>query len=206
MRTFLAIFLLVCAGCVQRPPSVPGPPPATAASPREMDVLVSYLQNLYGKHVSQRAPLVLSATFSLRYFDSSYASFARSLRAQASEGVPLDLIQDFCEKNRISSRVWPEIAARLPVRFLSTAEQRALFSALPGQNPDGWERFYARYPHSPGIVTVSRVGFNRAGDRALVYLGSSSGWLAGHGGMHLLRRKNGHWVEEPTIVGSAWES
>ena len=39
---------------------------------------------------------------------------------------------------------------------------------------EGWKRFYAKYPGSPGIITVSRVGLNR--DKTLAFFYVEVGW------------------------------
>ena len=42
--------------------------------------------------------------------------------------------------------------------LLSQVEMSQIF----GQNQDGWQFFYERYPDAPGITTLSRVGFNNS--------------------------------------------
>jgi hypothetical protein len=44
------------------------------------------------------------------------------------------------------------------VRLFSRDEHDAIFKSGPDI---GWKRFYEKYPGSPGITTVSRVGLNR---------------------------------------------
>jgi hypothetical protein len=65
--------------------------------------------------------------------------------------------------------------------------------------PDGtvenfWERFYKKYPNSPGLVFFSKVGFNDRHDQAFVYVGRSCGGLCGAGEYVLLNKVNGQWV------------
>ena len=67
-------------------------------------------------------------------------------------------------------------------------------SDLPdGEYDDFWTRFYKRYPHSPGIVFFSQVGFNDRHDQAFVYVGRSCGGLCGAGEYVLLNKVNGTW-------------
>lgn len=68
-----------------------------------------------------------------------------------------------------------------------------------GDLPNGkfdnfWEKFYRKYPNSPGIVFFSRVGFNDRYDQAFVYVGRSCGGLCGAGEYVLLNKVNGRWV------------
>ena len=58
---------------------------------------------------------------------------------------------------------------------------------------NGWEEFYRRYPDSPGITTLSRVGFNRERTEALVYMGAQLHYLAGAGNLYRLEKQDGVW-------------
>jgi hypothetical protein len=67
-------------------------------------------------------------------------------------------------------------------------------------NQDGWQVFYARFPEAPGIISLSRVGFNDRLDQALVYLGNQSHWLAGAGHFYLLKKVNGAWTVDQKVM------
>jgi hypothetical protein len=60
--------------------------------------------------------------------------------------------------------------------------------------------FYERYPNTPGITTLSRVGFNEPLDQALVYIGTMSHWKAGVGYYVLLSKVNGSWLVEQQVM------
>ena len=65
--------------------------------------------------------------------------------------------------------------------------------------PDGgfenyWERFYKKYPNSPGLAFFSKVGFNDRHDQAFVYVGRACGGLCGSGEYVLLNKVNDEWV------------
>jgi hypothetical protein len=80
--------------------------------------------------------------------------------------------------------------------FLSQSEMRQIFS----QNKDGWQSFYQQFPDAPGIVSLSRVGFNQRLDQALVYIGIQRNWLAGGGYYVLLNKENGTWVIDQQVM------
>ena len=203
MRSFIAIILLVLTGCGQQRHA----PTSVVSSPAlESDVIVSFLQERYGSRLLAGVPLVIEDTFSIEHLGQSYSEFTRSLLSQASDRVPADLIRDFCDKNTKPGAVWPEVGSRLQAKLLSRAELDTFFSAKSNQKPDGWDRFYAKYPKSPGIITVSRVGFNRKGDMAMLYMGSQSHWLAGAGQIHVFQKRDGKWVEQPFSIGPRWVS
>ncbi len=206
MGALLLIITLVVAGCQgQRTP------PTAASSPdaSELDVVVSFLTHRYDYCIRSNTPLVIEDTFSiamLRMGGESQEGFTRSLLSQATDEVPADLIRDFCTKNSKPQAVWPDLSKRLAVVLLNRQEMKTIFSAGHGQKPDGWDRFYAKYPKSPGIVTISRVGFNRRGNMAMVYVGSQSHWLAGGGHIRILRKQGDKWVEVQAMIGPHWVS
>jgi hypothetical protein len=67
-------------------------------------------------------------------------------------------------------------------------------------NQNGWEMFYSRHPDTPGITSVSRVGFNAAMDQALVYIGTESHWLAGAGYYVLMKKVDGVWGIDQQVM------
>ncbi len=82
------------------------------------------------------------------------------------------------------------------VILLSQRDMQAMFAV----NQNGWDIFYQRYPDAPGIMTLSRVGFNASLDEALVYIGNQSHWLAGAGYYVLLRKANGAWTVDQQVM------
>jgi hypothetical protein len=54
--------------------------------------------------------------------------------------------------------------------------------------------FRRKYPGSPRIILLSRAGFNRTLDEALVYLWRYCGGDCGGGGYYLLRKEDGRWT------------
>ncbi len=70
-----------------------------------------------------------------------------------------------------------------------------------------WERFYQRYPHSGGYVTVSAPGFDEGKTRAMVYIGHLCGLLCGGGTYHFLEKRDGRWLQvKPEILSCWWAS
>jgi hypothetical protein len=64
-----------------------------------------------------------------------------------------------------------------------------------------WRKFFKKYPNSPGIVVVSRIGFNAEHTEAVVYSGHSCGTLCGQGEFDHLMKQDGVWtVTDRTIV------
>jgi hypothetical protein len=72
--------------------------------------------------------------------------------------------------------------------------------ALQVKNAKAWRKFMARHANTPGIIIVSRIGFNRDRDQAVVYSGVSCGTLCGQGEFTWLTKHNGVWTVESSNV------
>lgn len=58
----------------------------------------------------------------------------------------------------------------------------------------GWERFHKRFPHAPGLLSVSRVALDDALANALVYVEFACGPACGTGRLIRLARVNATWA------------
>ena len=67
------------------------------------------------------------------------------------------------------------------------------------QMDNEWKAFAKEYPESYGFITLSRVGFNKQMDQALVHAGWQCPALCGHWSFQLLVKKDGLWK----VVGDA---
>jgi hypothetical protein len=79
--------------------------------------------------------------------------------------------------------------------------QVVLRSLLDAQlNDEGvlWGSFQKYYPDSPGIISISSVGFNESKDRALVHVSFECGILCGGAHFYTLEKRHGIWqIIEP---------
>src|SRR5579864_4701180 len=72
--------------------------------------------------------------------------------------------------------------------------------ALQVKDAKAWRKFMAKHANTPGIIIVSRIGYNRARDQAVVYSGMSCGMLCGQGEFTWLTKHNGVWAVEASNV------
>ena len=72
--------------------------------------------------------------------------------------------------------------------------------ALQVKNAKAWHKFMTKHANTPGIIIVSRIGFNRARDQAVVYSGMSCGMLCGQGEFTWLTKHDGVWSVEASNV------
>jgi hypothetical protein len=194
------------------PPPIPGyrrsidaplRAPAVATGDPELDPLVAYLKASFAVAIKNGHRLVIDDTTDVEMLHKRrpYQNLMDGLLSQASDQVPAELIRDFGEKNRESRAVWPELTRHLPAILLTLAEREAFFSDF---GVEGWKRFHAKYPGSPGIVTVSRVGLNRDKTLAFFYVEVGQGPLSGHGQLHVLKKEGNAWVELPVEIFPSW--
>jgi hypothetical protein len=107
-----------------------------------------------------------------------------------------DLLDGFKARNDQSYPLAEGLNIGVDYVLISDAHMDEIFNDAQ----DGWDVFYSQYPNAPGIITVSRVGFNNQFDRALVYVGCQSHWLAGAGFYVLLKKVNGEWVVDQKVM------
>jgi hypothetical protein len=103
------------------------------------------------------------------------------------DGLEAETLEDFARRNETEMTVGATMELGLPYVILGEDEFNEIFNI----NTSGWDLFYTRFPNSPGMTTVSQVGFNQALDQALVYVGTISNWLAGWGVYLLLEKQDG---------------
>jgi hypothetical protein len=181
--------------------------------------LLAALHPVASENASQRGPddeeyAVYSAVTNERYINKDDKVFvlldvteaytfdntntSRYLTKQLS---PLEeTFDDFKQKNTRPYRLERHFALKVPYVLISEKQDREIFR----HGPVGWKKFYEKYPQSPGEFRVSRVGFNRAKDKAILYISRSSGSLSGSGVVLTLSKKDNDWkiVDEFTI----WQS
>lgn len=104
--------------------------------------------------------------------------------------VDQTLLDDFRSRNAQSEPLADQFTLKTQVVLIGQDEVTRLF----GQGGGAWDEFYQKYPNSQGLMTLSKAGFNAAGDKALVYIGNQSHFLAGTGYAVVLAKKNGAWT------------
>ena len=105
--------------------------------------------------------------------------------------VSSEAVEDYAERNRQSLAFEKKFKLKTRYRIVPYAEIEKLFD---GSDLDtGWKTFYTKYPASGGYITLSRVGFNKAKDEAVVSVGWMAAPLRGQGNYVLLTRQNGSW-------------
>ncbi|HEV7894117.1 MAG TPA: hypothetical protein VGP08_26115 [Pyrinomonadaceae bacterium] len=103
-----------------------------------------------------------------------------------------EVLDDFETKNQEPRPLKSDFGLRIRTRPISAEEARSLVpvrDGIPDFNP-----IQEKYPEASGVVTLSRVGFNRDMTEALVeVVRGSCGKGCGEGAFVLLAREGGRW-------------
>lgn len=170
-------------------------PPAALLSDDDTAVYTSLLKDLY--QAAKGRPIILSN--------------------QTALGVPPGMVGNLPvqgpQTNTFLDRIAPDARQNyedinhsslhipLPCKFAPDCELVDLADvAVEVKNDKGWRKFMVKHPNTPGIIIVSRIGYNRAGDQAVVYSGMSCGQLCGQGEFSWLLKHNGVWAVEASNV------
>lgn len=106
-----------------------------------------------------------------------------------------DMIERFRAKNKMSYKLENNFIDSLQVVLISEEEINHIF-----KNGKGWDDFYKKYPHSHGIITLSRVAFNNDKNIAFLHFGNQRDWFAGIGYYVLLKKEDNRWVIVAKVI------
>jgi hypothetical protein len=186
----LVVLTFILVGCAGNPPLGLTPSPIRLDD-EQPAVYAAILKNLYAS--SNFVIMDTTATGPGGVGDTS-AILDNVL--QNMHGVASETVDNFRVRNNAAYPVSPHMDLGAPYTLLTQDQMNQFFN----QNQDGWQLFYEKYPGSPGITTISQVGFNLTFDQALVYVGTMSHWLAGAGYFVLLVKVNGTWVVDQQVM------
>jgi hypothetical protein len=128
--------------------------------------------------------------FNYKAHDNVLVEISRQLPLMQAE-----TLSSFFEANEQSHPF--DTRLRLPgaSRFVDAQQIEGYFREGGG----GWQAFDRDYPHYGGFITLSRVGFNRDMNQAIVYFSSVCGDTCGAGSLVFLIKEGAVW----RIKGSA---
>jgi hypothetical protein len=110
--------------------------------------------------------------------------------------VSQDAIDDFKKNNAQPSVLTDKFTVSTKVVLLPKNEIDRFFDKGGGW----WPAFYKQYPHSPGLITLSNVGFDPEMNQAILYIGYQCDGLCGAGHFVLMVKANGNWKVEKKVM------
>ncbi len=171
-------------------------PPAPNLSDDESAVYTALFQDIY--LAEKGRPIILSDQTALGVPPGMIANIpVQGLQTQKFLAlISPEARQDYEEVNHQSMKL-PS-----PCRLAPGCITANLADLAPQVKDDrAWRVFFKKHPNTPGIVVVSRIGFNKQHSEAVVYTGKSCGTLCGQGEFVWLVKLNGSWgVKDRTTV------
>ncbi len=184
LRLILLLPLVFGAGCVPDSPALPTPTAPDLETEAEA-VYAALFDEIYG----EPQMLVLNALTETSPVGVTMSEETLSYVSSQMMTLSEETLTNFRSRNDATYPLRPDMNLGLPYVLLTRDELNEIFDV----NTSGWDVFYSRYPNSPGLTSVSRVGFNADFTQALVYIGTQSHWLAGAGYYVLLEKTGGKW-------------
>jgi hypothetical protein len=191
----ILLALVICgaipAACAPAPSAQPTPVKTDLRS-EEQAVYTALFEGVYGE--PQMYVLMSETTTDISGVENTDSTLKHILSQMT--GVDDGTVAGFRARNDAAYPVPADMDIGIPYVLLTREEMNQIFDI----NTSGWDVFYTRYPNSPGITTISRIGFNADLTQALVYVGTQSHWLAGAGYYVLLVKKGSTWTIDQKIM------
>jgi len=105
--------------------------------------------------------------------------------------ISVETLDDYAARNKQSLTFEKRFNLKAGYRIVPYVQIEKLFDYVDLEGD--WKTFYSKYPGSNGYVRLSRVGFNKAKDQALVNTHWMRGSLSGEGHYVLLGKQDGSW-------------
>jgi hypothetical protein len=190
----LAAFAFLNAAPTLRAQKTSAPPPATLTDD-DSAVYTAVLRELY--QAAKGRPIILSDQTAI----GVPPGMLTNLPVQGPQTISFlnpispEARQSFEDLNHSSLHLPPPCKLAPECTLVDIAD-----IALQVKNAKAWRKFMTKHTNTPGIIIVSRVGFNRDRDQAVVYSGMSCGQLCGQGEFTWLTKHNGVWTVESSNV------
>ena len=125
----------------------------------------------------------------LEFSSTDLKTFITSANAPVLSQETLD---DFLLRNKSNRWLMPKFEIDRKYILVDFREIKKLASDFSATDQE-WKAFRQEFSESCGFTTLSRVGFNRRIDQALVHIGWRCPSLCGHWSYLLLAKKDGVW-------------
>jgi hypothetical protein len=179
----------------QRIAAQPAPFPANEAEQGEIvRAVLTEGAGLLMPPNERRTVILLNTTVAFCGLVSSATNKKCAALPSADSIAEIDLDNDIPRKLRLEL-----IAANSsPVRVPDPQHPLAIYSSYSSiqealKGPNSWDRFYATFPESAGLVEVSQAVLSQDKQYALIYVGNYAHGLAGRGFLHYLIRTGDTW-------------
>lgn len=157
----------------------------------EYEVLSALINDLY---VNDKVKSIVITTptccDTFKMDDPNDEALKKMYREQLSP-LSAETLEDFVAQNKQPAALENQFKLKIKYKVVPYVDIEKHFSGIDLERQ--WEVFYKKYRASAGFVRLSRVGFNKAKDQALVMTGWMAGSLRGEGHYVLLTKQDGSW-------------
>lgn len=155
----------------------------------EYEVLSALLNEIYltGDYKS----IVVTTPACCEVQDGYVRSDSFKMYLDQLENVSFETLDDYAARNQQSLTFEKKFKLKTTYKIVPYPEVEKIFPQ--GMPEEGWKLFYSKYPAANGYIRLSRVGFNKARDQAIVNTNWMRGPLHGNGSYVLLGKQNGSW-------------
>jgi hypothetical protein len=131
-------------------------------------------------------------------FEGEKAVTPKAAGTPMFKGVKPETMQSFMSQNAQRLPLTNSIKASLKLQLIDSK----LAQETVGGNK--WQALYAANPDSAGIISVSRIGFDKAGNQALVYVAHIYGEDQGRGTILFLQKTGQVWKVQEKVSNWVW--
>jgi hypothetical protein len=188
LSIILALFLSLCAH------SLSDFVKADGITSDEYAVYSALIQSMYVKQPVQTVVVDKQTQFYKIDWERP-EDYRKSILAELSS-ISEETIEDFEKKNETEGELARHL--NLTVDYVLLGKQSS--ARTPEEHAKQWKEFDEKYPNSPGIISLSRVGFNSDKDQALVYVANRCGGLCGKGYYVLLMKSGERWKVQKEML------
>ena len=170
--------------------------PAVAAANDEYDVYSALINDIY---VKEKVKLIVITNPTC--CDSSTMDLhSDSWRILLEELKPLsrDTLEVYASRNMQQVELERKFQLRAKYQVVPYSTVKKILTNIDFD--EAWRRFYSRYPASGGYIRLSRVGFNKTSDQALVSTAWMCNTLCGEGNFVVLVKQGGLWKVQQKVV------
>src|SRR5215831_16526028 len=186
-RTALYLFTAVAAFClVAFAHTVKTKRPQFSAEMRETEEYAVY-SALLANAQTGNSLLIQNRTESAYRYDGS-GDEAKYIKDHFPPETSQETLDDFKQIDRQQKELGQRFELYQTYLLVTQEERHNGFA-----NRAGRDAFFQKYPSARGVILLSRVGFNKTIDEALVYSWRYCGGDCGGGGYYLLQKQNGRW-------------
>ncbi len=142
-----------------------------------------YMRNLLSNHKSEIGSIVIISQTNelIKYWRDEFIDDIEN------EGIPENVIEDWRKENESTGFLKRKFNLSYEYDLVTRTELDEI------EDVNFFGEFYRRYPDSNGLISVSKIGFDKAKNTALIHVIHSYGTLGATYNFILLKRTDGAW-------------